>query len=98
MSFHLDIRGSDALGTFTCTVNRRCLACGKDTSLCLRYRRAHKHLGYHRLELDATILKRCYPDGLTRGQGNGWIGVTCGCYGKLMRQCAHIVDSIAARA
>jgi len=86
--------GDDSFGHYNMYKARRitdptCVACDAPREALIQYtplspKHARLPAG---IEVEATILK---------AEGN-YIGVTCGCYAKLHRQVAHIVDKMEAR-
>lgn len=85
--------GEDRFGSFVAEPSR-CKVCGKD-GLCIGYStfeaRGHDDLGA--IDPKHLIIGNAVFTGKVLGaeiELHGPIGVTCGCYGRLHRQVAHI--------
>jgi hypothetical protein len=93
-------RGQDPLGKFTVAMPGACEVCAGLHTLktvpvnarvdaVVQYDRKPKP--YKQIQPEATILN---VGSLTKPRMVRQIGITCGCYGKLHRQYAHIEDSM----
>lgn len=83
-SIRIVSNGEDNVGKFAVSLPGKCDSCGENVDVCINYSSvAQVKRNLKQMNIDpesrSLILKR--PWG---------IGVTCGCYGKWMRQVAHI--------
>ena len=83
--------GEDAFGPFLIT-GGPCTVCNdRKSNVVVKYRPSTLELPSN-IDPARTILK-----GSKKNPADNYIGIACGCYGKLHRQVAHIVDSIKRR-